>query len=95
MARELDLAASQTQTLLNKAIRRLSEYFDGVCSEAIEVRQQQNVASATDYNSNDTAKVVDELIERMEPTLFSSLDDDHQPELLPKKKKRRKGPIPS
>ncbi|KAL3089893.1 hypothetical protein niasHT_024770 [Heterodera trifolii] len=42
VANELALSTSQTHALLNKAIRRLSEYFDSICREALEQRQQHN-----------------------------------------------------
>ncbi|KAL3079456.1 hypothetical protein niasHT_031785 [Heterodera trifolii] len=46
VATELALSTSQTHALLNKAIRRLSEYFDSICREALEQQQQQ-------HNTND------------------------------------------
>uniref|UniRef100_A0A914HDX2 RNA cytidine acetyltransferase n=1 Tax=Globodera rostochiensis TaxID=31243 RepID=A0A914HDX2_GLORO len=36
VAKELGLSLNQTYALLNKAIRRLSDYFDSICREALE-----------------------------------------------------------
>jgi hypothetical protein len=36
-AKELDIPVNQAYTLLNKCIRRLSEYFDSVCREALSL----------------------------------------------------------
>ncbi|KAL3069386.1 hypothetical protein niasHS_018111 [Heterodera schachtii] len=45
VANELALSTSQTHALLNKAIRRLSEYFDSICREALEQQQQKHNAN--------------------------------------------------
>lgn len=64
VAKELDLPVNQSFALLNKAIRRLSEYFDGVCKLAIE---QQLTA-----NSNPNMA---EIVKDLQPTV-RSLEED-------------------
>lgn len=65
VAKDLDLPVNQVFALLNKAIRRLSDYFDKICKTAIEEK--------ISLNSNN--EKMEEILEHMAPTL-KSLEED-------------------
>lgn len=79
IAKELDLPVNQIFALLNKLIRRFSDYFDTVCKLEIEKKMLQN--------SNNER--IEEMIDHMAPTLKSLEEDlmDAEEEIRERQKK--------